>query len=161
MSKSKKLTPLEQLHLMVKNMEESLPHMDDPVKYQSFTMPLKGTELYKELEFRCAVKDFTYLLGAMNKKDVNKCKNHLTKVKNKVRFTANDYPFKEGDVVEVIRYEHGWEPGYTARIKTVHTRHRVHSYTATVLEGCDGKVDELFDIQIDHTRDAHLSYGYK
>lgn len=157
---AKKQTPLEQVQTMVNQMEEAIPHMDDPVKYQPFTMPVKGTEIYKELEFRCAVKDFTNLLSAMDKKLVKKANSHLQRLKNKVRSTANDYPFKKGDLVEVTRYEHGWEPGYTAKIKEVHTRNRVHSYTATVLENHNGKVDELFDIEIEHTRDAHLSYGY-
>lgn len=103
-----------------------------------------------ELDKRFAEEHFKNMMTAMGRENSVKAMLHAKRVKKQIIPVANDYPFSVGQNVWVNRYEHGWNPGWEAKIKEVHQYGAIYSYTATVIEG--GK--HQFDITIDHTRDA-------
>lgn len=153
MKKNKNMSIIGQLNALVDEIITYINEMDEPKQYRVFTVPLKSTEIGAEMYRRFADKHFTNMINSIDKGRKDKAIYHAKKLKAQIAPVANDYPFKEGDKVEVIRYEHGWEPGYTAIINKVHTCKGIHSYSATVIEDYDGNTAQ-FPIDIDHTRDA-------
>lgn len=153
MKKNKNISIIGQLNAMVDEIIAYINEMDEPKQYRVFSVPLKTTEVGAEMYRRCADKHFTNMINSIDKGRKDKALYHANKLKAQIAPVANDYPFKEGDKVEVIRYEHGWEPGYTAVIKEVYKCHGIYKYSAMVVEDYEGSC-EHFPITIDHTRDA-------
>lgn len=70
---------------------------------------------------------------------------------------ANCFPFKKNDVVNVIRYEHGWMDGNMVAV-ILHAEKNMNgvwSYQAQVIDD-DGNPYEGYIIEIAHTRDAYI-----
>lgn len=110
------------------------------------------------VERRQAKKCIMTLTDALRLGHVKRAVQLLDKLHGMFRPTSNDFPFEEGDVVDVIRYEHGWPDGrMSARIVArTQSARGIWSYTAQVLsDEMDHKYgDDAFIIHIEHTRDA-------
>lgn len=100
------------------------------------------------------------MLNAFEKEFFDKAVKHAQKLSGQIRPVANDMPFKVGDKVSVIRHEHGWHDGRMEAIirKAYQNGQGIWSYSAQVVRFED---DEEFDndhfVEINHTRDAHLT----
>lgn len=156
-SKSKaEMKPIFKLNDFIQKIEALIPTLDvRPIEEYALSKDL-SEDMKVEMKRRHADGHFKNLSNCLMKGDKKKAIYHMTKIKKNIAPVSNDYPFEVGQKVWVNRYEHGWEPGWVAKISNVYTRNGgTHYYDALVVEDRDGDVREPFSIQIDHTRDAY------
>lgn len=157
MKKSKKNVPLiEQLNTVAQPLFDQVDRFvsgKDTVATCGLVVPEPKSELGVELQRRHGTIHWNNLVKSIAKGEVRKMQYHAQKLKTQLRPVANDYPFKRGDKVYVNRYEHGWNPGYTAIIDEVLSYNGTFAYEARVVEDDNGACNP-FNIRISHTRDA-------
>ena len=94
---------------------------------------------------------------AFLEKNYLKTMKNLEKIESRNHPFANDFPFKENNIVAVVRYEHGWMDGNMIAkiVKCEMSTTGNWSYVAQVQKD-DGTYYDDYFVPIDHTRDAYL-----
>lgn len=157
MKKSKKnVSLIDQLNYLAKSLFDQVDRFvagTDSIATCGLVVPEPKSDLGVELQRRNGTIHWNNLMKSIAKGEVRKMQYHAQKLKTQLRPVANDYPFEKGEKVYVNRYEHGWNPGYTAVIDEVLKYNGTYCYEAKVVETDDGAC-ESFNIRISHTRDA-------
>lgn len=151
MKKSNSVFPIIRLNEFIDEIIDLIPQINEEhIQYKLNKVFIMDDELNSLLHRKCATKAFDNLCNSMKKGMIAKSQYHAKKLKDKVRPNSNDMPASKGDIVSVIRYEHGYLDGrWQAKVKEVHGKiGEKISYTVTVFEE-EGQAIEPFDIYID------------
>lgn len=109
------------------------------------------------LEKRHAKDTVKFILNNFEKREKEKVKNHVAKLKRQCAVYANDFPLNKGDNAYVIRNEHGWING-EIRVKIIERFQNSQGVWSYIGLQYEDRCDRLTDIKmkIDHTRDLSV-----